>query len=392
MLNQILFKNQDKNQLIIAMIGSFMGIIFLIASIHYIIRVNEFGKGEEILGANTLIVQKKVSSASTLGLSKTDFTLREIEKMGAESFIEDIQPIQSNNFPVSFQTADPQVPYFRTEVFIQSIHKDFLDVNTDNWDWSPEDEFLPIVLPKEFLVLLNTFMSVQGMSQVTDELAMQVVFKLKLTDPTGRREFHKAKIIGFTNQVSSLLVPQSYMDYGMKNFSDGSQNKITQVLIKGKDGEFGLVEKMLKSRGLESKKSEQVIAKLKSIVSTLFAVVLGISIIAVFVSGLVLIQYLQLLLSKNAYEVRTLLRMGYAPNDLIKKFTSYFAVIFGIVSGAGLLVFVGLKLAVDNLFESGGMMLNDSMTITSIVSLIVAYGLFVLASYRNARKGIYNEY
>ena len=369
-----------------------MGIIFLIASIHYIIRVNEFGKGEDILGANTLIVTKKVSSASALGLSKTDFSLRELEKIKAEPFIEDVQPIQLQQFPVSFQTDDPQVPYFRTEVFIQTIGKDFIDINTDNWDWKPGDDFVPIVLPREFLVLLNTFMSVQGMSQVTDELAKQVIFKLRLTDENGVHEFHKSKIIGFTNQVSSILVPQSYMDYGMEKFSNGADNKITQVLLRGKESEFGLVEKLLKERGLESKKSEQIIAKLKSIVSTLFAVVLGISVIAVFVSGLVLIQYLQLLLSKNAYEVRTLLRMGYAPKDLIQKFTRYFAVIFGIVTGTGFVIFLGLKYFVDQLFESGGMVLDGSLTWISIGSLVFAYGLFVLASYRNAKRGIYREY
>ena len=64
MLKKILFKFQNKTQLIIAMIGAFLGFTFLIISIHYLIRVNEFGQGEEILGNNTMIVQKKVSSYS----------------------------------------------------------------------------------------------------------------------------------------------------------------------------------------------------------------------------------------------------------------------------------------------------------------------------------------
>ena len=81
MLKKLLFKNQDKKQLIIAMIGAFMGITFLVTSIHYLIKVNEFGKGTEILGPNTIIVQKKVTSSSSLGLTKTDFSKREIEKL-----------------------------------------------------------------------------------------------------------------------------------------------------------------------------------------------------------------------------------------------------------------------------------------------------------------------
>ena len=66
MLQKLLFRNQDRKQLIIAIVGAFMGITFLITSIHYLIRVNEFGEGEEILGPNTIIVQKQVSNASML--------------------------------------------------------------------------------------------------------------------------------------------------------------------------------------------------------------------------------------------------------------------------------------------------------------------------------------
>ena len=91
MLNKLLFKNQDRKQIIIAMIGSFLGITFLVTSIHFLIRVNEFGKGNEILGPNTIIVQKKVSNSSTLGLTSTTFSENEIAKIKQEKYIEDVK-------------------------------------------------------------------------------------------------------------------------------------------------------------------------------------------------------------------------------------------------------------------------------------------------------------
>ena len=59
MLDKLLFKNQDRLQLIIAVVGSFLGVTFLVTSIHYLIKVQEFGEGEDIMGPNTIIVQKK---------------------------------------------------------------------------------------------------------------------------------------------------------------------------------------------------------------------------------------------------------------------------------------------------------------------------------------------
>ena len=391
MLNKLLFRNQDKKQLLIAIIGAFLGITFLITSIHYIIKINEFGKGSDILGPNTIIVQKKVTNASSLNLTKTDFSLNELDKMRKEPFIAEIQPVTSNNFDISFETSDPLVPYFRTDVFIQTVDQRFLDIKTDKWHWKEGDEYVPMIMPREFLVMLNTFMSASGIPQISDDLVKEVKFKFKLWNDSIQ-EHVNVRIIGFTNEVSSILVPASFMKFGNDKYSDGTNQKITQVMISGKENQFGLVEDLLTKKGLESKNAQMVVGRLKSVVGTLFFVVLGISIIAVLASGLVLIQYMQLLISRNAYEVRTLLRVGYHPKNIIKSFFNYFVKIFGLIAGLGLLVFFIFKYFLDKMFATGGLYIDTNMTITSILSLLIAYLLFIIASYSTAKKGIFKEF
>lgn len=391
MLNRLLFKNQDRKQLIIAMIGSFLGITFLVTSIHFLIKVNEFGKGAEILGPNTIIVQKKVSNSSMIGLTSTTFSEKEIEKIREEKFITDVQPVISNNFDVSFETADPMVPRFRSDVFIQTVDEDFIDVKTNEWHWKQGDEFVPIIMPRDFLVMLNTFMSSSGIPQVSDDLAMRIKFKFTLSNP-DKKEWIDARIIGFTNEVSAILVPESFMTYGNDTYSMGAEQKITQIMISGKENEFGLVEDLLEQRGLESKNSQMVVGRLKSIIGTLFLVVLSISVIAVFASGLVLIQYLQLLMTRNAYEVRTLLRIGYPPGVIIRKFFLYFTKIFAIVALVGVGMFIPLKLQIDEVFLSGGIYIDEGLTFGSIGALLLAFVLFTLSSYITAKRGIFKEY
>lgn len=393
MLNKLLFKNQDRKQLVIAMVGAFLGITFLITSIHYLIKVNDFGKGADILGPNTIIVQKKVTNSSSLNLTKTDFSKREIEKMIAESYIKDVKPVVSNNFDVSFQTDDPLVPYFRTDVFIQTVDEKFLDVKTTKWHWEKGDRFVPLIMPREFLVMLNTFMSASGIPQVSDDLAKDIKFKFKLWNSEKKIEERvDAKIIGFTNEVSSLLVPESFMKYGNDTYSDGTDQKITQVMISGEESQFGLVEDLLTKKGLESKNSQMLIGRLKSVVGTLILVVLGISIIAVFVSGLVLIQYMQLLMSRNLYEVRTLMRIGYHPKDLIRTFFLYFVKIFGYVSIIGVAIFFVFKFFLDKMFDQGGLYIDKGIAWTSMLTLLISYLLFAIASYRSAKKEIFKQY
>ncbi len=391
MLKKLLFRNQDIKQLVIAVIGSCLGITFLITSIHYLIKVNEFGEGADILGPNTLIVQKEVSNSSTLNFAKTDFSPAEIAILKKEPFILDVKPVISNNFDVSFETADPLVPRFRSDVFIQTVDPKFLDVKSDKWHWKMGDTVVPIILPRDFLVMLNTFMSASGIPQISDDLAKDIRFRFTLSNDT-QKEWIDAKIIGFTNEVPSILVPESFMEFGNKKYGIAADQKIGQLMISGKESEFGLVEDMVKSRHLESKNSQIVVGRLKSMVGTLIIVVLGISIIAVFVSCLVLIQYAQLLMSRNAYEVKTLLRIGYAPNKIIRAFLIYFILIFGFVSVIGLAMFLVFKYYLDRMFEEGGLYLGKDFTFYSIAALLFAYVLFGIASFFNAKKGIYKQF
>lgn len=391
MLRTLLFQNQDKKQLVIAIIGAFLGITFLVTSIHYLIRVNEFGKGAEILGPNTIIVQKKVNNSAVLGLSKGDFTLAEIEKIKAESFIQDVKPVITNNFDVSFETNDPLVPRFRSDVFIQTVDPDFIDVKSDKWTWKEGDTIVPIIMPRDFLVMLNTFMSASGIPQVSDDVAKDINFRFTISNDNGK-EWINARIIGFTNEVASILVPESFMEYGNKKYALETEQKITQIMISGKESEFGLVEQLIEERGLESKNSQMVVGRLKSIVGTLILVILGVSVIAVLVAGLVLIQYLQLLMTRNDYEVRTLLRIGYHPTIIIKQFFIYFMKIFGIVASLGLGMFFLFKLFLDDMLEKGGLMIDTNVSFYAIGALILAYLIFAFTSYRTAKNGIYKEY
>jgi len=391
MFRKLLFNHQDFKQLVIALIGAFIGITFLLTSVHYLVRVNEFGTDSEILGANILVIQRKVTSSSTLNLTKTDFDLEEIEFMKKEPFIEDVQAVVSNNFRVWLELNEKAIPPFKTDVFIQAVNKKFLDVKSDKWKWKEGDNFVPIIMPRDFIVMLNTFMSASGIPQISDELALDIKFKLRISNGS-QSEWVDSKIIGFTNEIPALMVPEEFMKYANDKFSDGEKGKITQLMIAGKEGQFGKLENYMEEYGLESRNSQVVVSRLKSIVGTLFGVILGISIIAVLLSGLVLIQYLQLLISNNKYEIRTLLRLGYYPKKLINSLFSYFLKLFGIISALSFITFLLLKLIIDEIFQTGGINLNNSISISSIIALILSLVIFAISSFLSAKKGVLKHY
>jgi ABC-type antimicrobial peptide transport system permease subunit len=391
MLRKILLRNQSFLQLIIALFGAFLGVVFLLVSVHYLIKVTEFGKGSEMLGANTLVIQKKVSTTTTLQLASTAFSAHEIQSIQNKSFVADAQPVLSNNFGVEFATSDPMLPYFRSDVFIQSIDTRFLDVKSKAWRWDKKSEFVPIILPRDFMVMLNTFMSSSGIPQISDELAKDVQFSLRLSNNQTDQKFN-AKIIGFTNEVSSILVPKSFMQFGKNTFGTKSQEKVTQLMISGKEKEFGLLEKFLNQQHYESKNSQLVTGRLKSVVSSLLMVIAFISFLTLLFSSFVLIQYIQLLISKNAFEVKTLLRLGYTTNSLSKVFITYFVTLFGVLCLLGSLFFILLKSYLDERLHRTGIYIDLHYTSYSWTTLGFSFVLFFVLTFISSKRTIVNEF
>lgn len=391
MLRKILIRNQSPTQLTIALLGTLLGVLFLLISVHYLLKVNEFGKGSEMLGPNTMIIQKKVSNTTTLQLASTNFTNREINSISQMPFIQEVYPVASNNFGVEFATSDPMLPYFRSDVFIQSVNANFLDVKSRHWKWKEGDEVVPIILPRDFLVMLNTFMSSSGIPQISDELAKEVNFKLELSDQTEKRQF-KAQIIGFTNEVSSILVPEAFMEFGIQRFGSKSPLKVTQLMLSSKEKEFGLVEKFLEQNHYESKNAQLVTGRLKSVVSSLLGVIVFISFLTLLFSSFVLIQYIQLLITRNVYEVRTLLRVGYSPKIIYLVFVRYFVLLYTIICFISSFLFLLFKSEIDQELHTSGIYIDIHFSLLSWLMLGISFVFFYVAAYFSSKRIVLKEF
>ena len=133
-----------------------------------------------------------------------------------------------------------------------------------------------------------------------------------------------------------------------------------------------------------------LVGRLKSMVGTFIWIILCVSILAVFLSGLVLIQYLQLLINKNNYEIKTLIRLGYHPKKLVNTFVSYFFKVFGGIAVMSIVLFNSVKFVLDAAFNKGGVYIDSSFTYLSYLAIVIAYVIFTLASLISAKKHIYN--
>ena len=387
-MRQLFFKYQNKKQLTLALVGTFLGLFFLFTSLHFLHKIYTYGENSEMLSKNTIVIQKKVTSGPLLGLNNPEFSDEQIDEVRSMEFVESCDPIRSNTFDVVLSIDDPLIPAFNSNIYVQSVHEDYLDVKTDHWDWDEGSKTLPIIMPRDFLMMMNNFLSASNIPQLSDDLVMDLKIDLNI-GPRNYRETIHARIVGFTNELSSILVPKYFLNWANQKYGEKEKEVISQLVVKSKDGQFGLLENYLEENEFESKKSQLLIAKLKSTLGVLLTIISAISLLAVFLSMLLLIQYLQLIMTKNDYEIRTLLRLGHSPNQLIKVFLRYFMSLFSVVAVLSLLLFIPAKYYLQQIFISNGISLDSSLSIYLFLLVIFVFAVFALSIWLSTKKRIY---
>ena len=387
-MRQLFFKYQNKKQLTLALVGTFLGLFFLFTSLHFLHKIYTYGENSEMLSKNTIVIQKKVTSGPLLGLNNPEFSDEQIDEVRSMEFVESCDPIRSNTFDVVLSIDDPLIPAFNSNIYVQSVHEDYLDVKTDHWDWDEGSKTLPIIMPRDFLMMMNNFLSASNIPQLSDDLVLDLKINLNI-GPRNYRETIHSRIVGFTNELSSILVPESFLIWANQKYGEKEKEVISQLVVKSKDGQFGLLENYLEENEFESKKSQLLIAKLKSTLGVLLTIISAISLLAVFLSMLVLIQYLQLIMTKNDYEIRTLLRLGHSPNQLIKVFLRYFMSLFSVVAVLSLLLFIPAKYYLQQIFISNGISLDSSLSIYLFLLVIFVFIVFALSIWLSTKKRIY---
>ena len=389
-MRQLFFKYQNKKQLTLALVGTFLGLFFLFTSLHFLHKIYAYGENSEMLSKNTIVIQKKVTSGPLLGLNNPEFSDEQIDEVRSMEFVESCDPIHSNTFDVVLSIDDPLIPAFNSNIYVQSVHEDYLDVKTDHWDWDEGSKTLPIIMPRDFLMMMNNFLSASNIPQLSDDLVLDLKIDLNI-GPRNYRETIHARIVGFTNELSSILVPEYFLNWANQKYGEKDKEVISQLVVKSKDGQFGLLENYLEQKEFESKKSQLLIAKLKSTLGVLLTIISAISLLAVFLSMLVLIQYLQLIMTKNDYEIRTLLRLGHAPNQLITVFLRYFMSLFSVVAVLSLLLFIPAKYYLQQTFISNGISLDSSLSIYLFLIVIFVFIVFALSIWFSTKKRIYKS-
>ena len=376
-MKKLFFTNQNRFQLISACIGLAIGLILLLSSIQLYHKAKLYNEDSELLDGHTLIVQKKVNRVSHLGLGSPNFSKREIQLLKSQEFISACSPIMSNQFEVIVEIDDPVIPAFNSNIFLQSVESEFVNISPSGFGWNDSSVFVPVVMPRNFLIMLNTFLSASKLPQLSESLVSNVEMNL-IVGPRSKRTILPARIVGFTNTFSSILVPNSFMKMANLKYANTQNQLHSQIIVRSVDEKLGLLETYLEEMGYESGEDQLFVSRLKSALSLALIFMVSLAILTLLLSIIIMIQYLQLMLSSLSFEIRLMLRLGHSIKILKNKFLRYFVFVFVLISLISFVSFYFISLAIDHELISSGILMNESISIWSIVSLFVVFIIFAV--------------
>jgi hypothetical protein len=397
MLRRLLWENKSRWLMTGAVVGSLVGMILMLFSIQlYIDARSIITKDSDLIGKDFLTVNKKVTIMSTADAANNIFSDEEIEDIRSQPFVEDVAPFVISRYDVTgtFKGNTESIA-LQTDLWFESIPSKYLDLDDEEWGWEVGDTYLPIVLSSDWLDMFNfRFSQSQGLPMLSESLieSIEMEFKIKGAAP---KETFNGRVVGYSQRVSTtILVPQSFMDYANEKFAPGSENEPLQVLLVTDDPTNPELAQYLDENDLITNQDKLKASRTNRILILIVGVIMLIGLIVVALSVLVFILNFQLVISESEDNLRTLIYLGYPPARLSKFYAGIFLKIYlgitvvsvaALFAGKLLLIRYFNKAGIESISQAVGSGLSWKVLVFAVIFAVV----FSIGNLLSIRSRVY---
>ncbi len=389
MLKKLFQKNRNPYQIIGAAIGAFLGLFLLLLALQIYFDFQKILRGSSD-GDNYITINKPVSLANTF-LGKSVFSeanIKELENQSNAFGTEGVGIFTANRFKVG---ASSKMMGFYTELFFESIPESFIDVQDPKFRWYEGQNEIPIIMSKDYLALYNFgFALSQGLPQFTPSTISQVSVDITIRGQ-GREQVFAGRIIGFSERINSILVPERFMKFANDNFGDQPDIGASRLLLKVKNPYDKNLTHFLEEKGYEISSGRLIGGRLTTILNAVISSVFVIGFLLMILSVIVFILNYQLIISKSAPDIRLLLQIGYRPSQITSVLRGSLMKLLGSVFFIIIIALIFTRYILLNWMESQGFELNLPYHIIVILTGIALMLLITTINFFNIKKSVLQE-
>lgn len=208
-----------------------------------------------------------------------------------------------------------------TQMFFESVPDAFVDIkSTSDWHFDERDDLIPIILPKNYLNLYNYgFAQSRSLPQLSEGILGLIGIDIHISG-NGQNHDFKGNIVGFSNRLNTILVPESFMKWSNKIYGDGRTSTASRIIIEVDNPADDNIVQFLQKKGYETEGDKLNAGKTNYFLKIITGLVIGIGLIISILSFFVLMLSIYLLLQKNTQKLENLLLIGYSPAQVSRPY------------------------------------------------------------------------
>lgn len=275
---------------------------------------------DAIMRGDFLVLSKRVGALQTLGLGSTDFAPAEIADLEAQPFVRAVGAFTPADYRIAGSVGAGGMR-FSTYLFFESVPDRFLDIRPGEWHYEAGSREVPIIIPRNYVNLYNYgFARSQGLPQLSEGLFRRVGIDLEI-EGDGRRENFRGRIVGLSNRLNTILVPESFIRWSNERFGRGeARRNPARVIVETAGPVDAAVTEYLAARGYEIEGDVRDGGRAARMLRLAAGGVAGIGLLFSVMAVYVLMLSLFLVLQRSSDRVRDLLLIGYAPRQVARPY------------------------------------------------------------------------
>lgn len=299
-------------------IASLFGTTIVLLSIQFYQDISPaFSQEESFLKNDYIVVTKRISTLGGLTGRSNGFTTKEVEELQKQDFVLDIGSFTPSLFKVTAGVSVPQSGMnLSTEMFFEAVPDKFVDIDLQKWRYHEDNRTIPIIIPRNYLNLYNFgFAQSRNLPKLSDGLMSMIQLNITLRG-NGQVEQYKGNIIGFSNRLNTILVPQSFIEQANQTFAPGREAKPSRLIVEIKNPADKTITNYLNNHKFETEGNNLDAGKATYFLRLIIGIVLAIGLTICMLSLYILMLSIYLLLQKNSQKLENLLLIGYSTRQV----------------------------------------------------------------------------
>ena len=344
LLRKLLLRRQGNKRMWPALIALCMGTVLMLYAIILWTGFRDVLAGKyknESIDGTYLSISKEIPQQEKLTEQKPAlFTNSEIRALSGLPGVQDIGMFTPGLFPVevSFTGKDSK---FSTSLFIEAVPDRFIDNKPIDWYWQYNSTEVPVIVSTEFMNLYNYgYAPNQGVPQLTKGTIRALVFNLKVDTGVYAEEFN-ARVVGFSDRISSILVPESFISFGNRYYSAAKKIQPSRLIVRVQDPSDELFVQYLEERKYVTNNELLRWNRMRTVVYTATAGMGLLAVILLVMGVMVFLVFAELAIANAKQNLQLLVQIGYSPRFLSRfMFVRYFFILLAVMLVAGVAVII----------------------------------------------------